>query len=243
MFCSAATVKEKLSERYASNVEMGYQHMEFLGYPILDTDLAAPDPHSTVNLLWTPRWSYKARVGGSHFLEYKDKFITLGDRYGDKVKLSMRPHANTFSDLQEKGLITKAEVDAYKKTLKEKSIELYSTQFDLYENFRRTDILIGDYSSILIVYFLTGRPMIYCEFANAEPLAEYKEMFDCMYVARSWDDVERYLDELIAGNDPLYERRQKAVAKIRADHANSAQRIVDRLLEDFKQCEDPDLDG
>lgn len=241
MFCSAASVKTKIEKRYPENVELGYQYFEFLGYPSLDTPRPEIDEHSTKRILWTPRWSYSERVGGSHFLEYKDKFVELRDRYGDKVELSMRPHMNTFRTLLAKGAMTSEELAAYKNTLKEKSITLYSTFIDLDENFRDKDILLGDYSSILPVFFLTGRPMIYCEFPNAVFFDEYKEMYECLYIAHNWDEVLHYLDDLVSGNDPLYERRQAAVAKIRALHANSAQRIVDRIVEDFKQSEDSNL--
>ena len=233
-FCSAATVKEKFTAAYSENAAMGYQHFEFLGYPILSQELELDtSEHSAKRILWTPRWSYDARIGGSHFLEYKDKFVALHEKYGDKVELSMRPHINTFRDLQAKGLISEAEVAEYKKRLKQNNVELHSMQIELGDEFRDKDILLSDYSSILIVYFLTGRPIIYCEFPNAVMMPEYQEMLDCMYIARSWEDVERYLDDLIAGNDPLFERRQAAVEKIRAAHANAIDRIVGRIIDDF----------
>ncbi len=241
MFCSGESVRRKMIERYSDNAAAGRQQFEFHGYTTLAKPPLEQDEHSKKTILWTPRWTYEPRIGGSHFLEYKDNFVALRDRYGDKVNLSMRPHGNTFRDLQEKHLITKEELDAYKQTVKDKSIEIHPTSFNLYENFRLTDILIGDYSSILPVYFITGRPLIYCEYPNAIFLDEYKDMYDCLYIAHDWDEVLHYLDELVAGNDPLYERRQAAVAKIRALHANSAQRIVDRIVRDFKQAEDPNL--
>ena len=237
LFCSAETVKEKFTAKFSESAEMGYQHFEFLGYPALENvDGTAIAPHSTKRILWTPRWSYDARIGGSHFLEYKDKFIELHERYGDKVELSMRPHMNTFRELQSKGLMSKEEVEAYKRRLKKNDVGLHSTFIDLEEEFSDKDILLTDYSTIIVVYFLTGRPIIYCDFPNAVMLPEYQEMLECMYVARSWEDVERYLDDLVNGIDPLFERRQKAVAKIRAANANATERIIERLLQDFKAC-------
>ena len=241
MFCSSKSVQVNWIERFSDNVSTGRQQFLSVGYTVLDKAPLPMDEHSKKTILWTPRWSYGDRTGGSHFLEYKDNFVGLRQRYGDKVNLSMRPHENTFRDMEEKLLLTHEEIDAYKKTVKDSGIKLYQTSFDLYEQFRLTDILLGDYSSILPVFFITGRPIVYCEFQNAVPLDEYREMFDCMYVAHNWDEVLHYLDDLIAGNDPLFERRQKAAAKIRADHANAAQRIVDRIVEDFKQSEVPNL--
>ena len=236
MFCSAETVKEKMLARLLLSTSMGYQHIEFLGYPVLE-DLPAPQASSDKKrILWTPRWSYSARIGGSHFMEYKEKFIELNQRYKDKVELSMRPHMNTFRSAVGAKLMTTDDVRAYKQRLKDNSVTLCGTFMDLNENFANADILLSDYSSILIVYFLTGRPIVYCEFVNAVMLPEYQEMLECMYVAHDWDEVVHYLDELVAGNDPLFERRQKAVEEIRARHEGAIQRIVDRVMEDFNNC-------
>ena len=238
LFCSAETVKEKTTNVYQDNIGLGYQHFEFLGYPILEKFyLMAATESSVKRILWTPRWSYNERVGGSHFMNYKDKFIELRSRYGDAVEITMRPHMNTFKTMEENHLMTKAEIAAYKKALKDNRINLDSSYRDLDETIRNTDIFLADYSSILIELFLTGRPIIYCEFPNAIPFAEYEEMFGAMYIARSWEDVERYLDDLVAGNDSLFEKRQEVAKQIYETHKGATQKIVERLIRDFKESE------
>lgn len=237
-FCSAETVKEKMTDKYKESVAFGYQHFEFLGYPILEKFyLMAATKSSAKRILWTPRWSYNERVGGSHFMNYKDKFIGLRSRYGDAVEITMRPHMNTFKTMEESRLMTKAEIAAYKKALRDNRITLDSSYRDLVETIRNTDIFLADYSSILIELFLTGRPVIYCEFQNAIPLPEYEAMFNAMYIARSWEDVERYLDDLVAGNDSLFEKRQEVAKKIYETHKNATQKIVERMIQDFKESE------
>ncbi|MBQ9479326.1 MAG: D-alanyl-D-alanine carboxypeptidase family protein [Selenomonadaceae bacterium] len=168
MFCSGETVRDKIISRLPFGTSMGYQHIEFLGYPILEDLPVLQEPNDKKRILWTPRWS-----------------------------------------------------------------------MELNENFANADILLSDYSSILIVYFLTGRPIIYCEFVNAVMLPEYQEMLECMYVAHNWDEVVHYLDELVAGNDPLFERRQRAVEEIRARHEGAIRRIVDRVMADFESSSAP----
>ena len=170
-------------------------------------------------------------------MNYKDKFIGLRSRYGDAVELTMRPHMNTFKSLEKNHLITRDEIAAYKKALKDNRINLDSSYRELDETIRNTDIFLADYSSILIELFLTGRPIIYCEFQNAIPFAEYEEMFGAMYIARSWEDVERYLDDLVAGNDSLFEKRQEVAKQIYETHKGATQKIVERLIRDFKESE------
>ena len=104
---------------------------------------------------------------------------------------------------------------------------------DMDKSIRGIDIFLADYSSTLVCFFLTGRPIIYCELPNAVPFPEYAEMFAAMYTARSWEEVEHYLAELIAGNDPLFERRQTIAQKIFEKHKDAAEKIVDWLSEDF----------
>lgn len=237
-FCSAETVKAEITKRYSDNAALGYQHFEFLGYPILEKYYQMPATASlTKRILWTPRWSYNARVGGSHFLEFKDKFPALRERYGDKIDLFMRPHMNTFRTLTEGGLLSKEAVAEYRKNLKKNRVGISSTYLDIDRDICNTDIFLTDYSSIVILLFLTGRPIIYCEFPNAIPFPEYEEMFAAMYIAHSWEDVEGYLDDLVAGNDPLFDKRQEVAKKIYEMHKDSTKKIVERILQDFKDSQ------
>lgn len=236
VFCSAEEVKNELTKRFSENVDFGYQHFEFFGYPILEHFYKMPATESSVKrILWTPRWGYSPRVGGSHFIEFKDEFISLHEKYGDNVKLSVRPHIATFDHLIKKGLMTEKEISDYKATLKKNNITLHSASSEIEADICCTDIFLADYSSILIVLFLTGRPIIYCEFSNAVPFPEYEEMFNAMYIAHTWEEVERYLDDLINDRDPLFEKRQEIAEKIYLTHKGATQRIIERLLQDFKE--------
>ena len=232
LFTSAETVKKIAQERFSQE----YNHAEFLGYPALAAyyNIGKKKPSVAKRILWTPRWLTDDRWGGSHFMEYKDKFINLRERYGDKVELFFRPHMNLFKELIKQKTMTVEEVDAYKKSLKENRVTRPKLA-DMVKSIRNIDIFLADYSSILVCLFLTCRPIIYCEFPNAIPLPEYEEMFSAMYVARSWEEVEKYLDELISGNDPLLERRQEIAAKIYETHKDAADKIIDKLVEDFNR--------
>ena len=238
-FCSGETAKIKFTEKFQENVALGYSRFEFLGYPILERYYKMPATKSSAKrILWTPRWNYEGKRGGSHFFEFKDKFPALQQRYGDKVSLSMRPHRLAFSNFVKSGLMTKEELDDYRSRMKKSRIKISNASAgEIDADIRETDIFLADYSSMLIEIFLTGRPIIYCEFPNAEPLPEYTEMFAAMYIAHSWEDVLRYLDDLVAGNDPLFDKRQAVAKKIYEMHKDSTKKIVERILQDFKDSQ------
>ena len=235
LFASAETVKTIAREQFVEDTTFNYRHVEFLGYPALkDYYQLEKEPTKATRILWTPRWLIDDTWGGSHFLDYKDKFNALRGKYGKRVELYFRPHMNLFTELMTKNIMTREEILDYKKSLKASGVIQQRRLADMYESIRGVDIFLADYSSILICFFLTGRPIIYCELPNAKPFPEYKEMFAAMYTARSWEDVEYYLAELMAGNDPLFEKRQAIAQKIFETHKDAAERIIDWLIRDFK---------
>ena len=236
LFSSAEGVKDVATKKFQQDVATNYMHVEFLGYPSLKAFYKLEkEPAETKRILWAPRWLYNNIWGGSHFMEYKDKFSALREKYGDKVELSVRPHPNLFRELINRKLMTEKAVADYKDFLTKNNITRQVDVSDVEQSLRNIDIFITDYTSIMICMFLTGRPVIYCEFKNAVPFPEYKEMFAAMYVARNWKDVERYLDDLMAGNDPLFEKRQEVAKKIYDTHKDAADKIIERVIQDFNQ--------
>ena len=237
IFCSSQDVKTEVIKKFPQDVNMGYKHIEFLGYPVLnDYYMLKKEPGTTTRILWTPRWNIEHTIGGSHFLDYKDNIIAFSQKYGEKISLYFRPHPNLFGYLVEMELMTEKEIEQYEDLLRENKIVFDTSNYsDMAEHIANIDIFLTDYSSIMIEFFLTGRPIIYCEFSYAVPLPEFEEMFAAMYIAHSWEEAENYLDDLIAGNDPLFEKRQEIAKKIHEQHVGAAQRIVDRVIKDFNQ--------
>lgn len=237
-FTSAETVKNIFTEKFPQDISMNYQHVEFLGYPALKPYYNLEKESSAAKcILWTPRWNFDNKIGGSHFMDYKDDFVALSKKYGDKLELIFRPHPDLFNELIKKKFMTREKIIAYDETLKANNIYHQTTLADMDKNIRKVDIFITDYSSILIEFFLTGRPIIYCEYSKAIPFPEYEEMFAAMYIAHTWKEVERYLEDLISGNDPLLEKRQAVAEKIYEIHKDATEKIVERILQDFNQAQ------
>ncbi|MBR3050680.1 MAG: CDP-glycerol glycerophosphotransferase family protein [Selenomonadaceae bacterium] len=233
LFTSGESVKNLFAENFPQNLSMNYQHVEFLGYPALEPYYKLEkEPSAAKCIMWSPRWNFDDKIGGSHFMEYKDKFVALSKK---NVELILRPHPDLFNELMKKKFMSRDDILAYEEVLKANNIYRQTTLAEMYKSSRKVDIFLTDYSSIMIQFFLTGRPIIYCEYPKAAPFPEYAEMFSAMYTAHSWKDVERYLEDLLAGNDPLLERRQEIAQKIYETHKGAADKIAKKILEDFNQ--------
>ena len=229
---------EEISQRfYKTDLENSDQHFLFLGSPEMDVmgKFFASQFETNLNkkresVMWAPRWTYHAVAGGSHFLEYKDNFVALRKKYPN-LKMTVRPHRNLFPSMIQKELITEEEAQAYKDNLKENNI--YLDEHDsLKAAFSRSDIMIADMTSIIPTYFLTGNPIIYCP--RDQPWAgNSKVMEPAVYRAETWEEVEKYLEMLLSGEDPLKDERRRIIKEMHELHKGAAEKIVQAIIDDY----------
>ena len=94
------------------------------------------------------------------------------------------------------------------------------------------DVLISDPSSMIIDYFFTGRPIVYC--ANHGVNDGFVDVLKPgMYWLESWEEVEKVLDDLRRGIDPLKEIRAECARRYQgSDGVRSTERIHEILRED-----------
>ncbi len=201
----------------------------FLGYPVLDGIEVEDENKTPRRVLWTPRWHDDPTYGGSSFMKYKECFFGLKDKLN--VDIVMRPHPLTFDNLMKEGKMTGKEVKEYKEKLEQNHIELDQNAL-VEDTFKETDILITDFSSIIIAYFLTGKPIIYCGNPAIEWFTEtYQKMIDSSYVVRSWEELEACVDGLIAGSDPMRTKRLEVISEIK-EGGDSVWKILNFLKAD-----------
>lgn len=209
----------------------GIQHFECLGYPPFEFYLNMAAPKDCVeNILWIPRWSYAEKGGGSHFLEYKDSFNELA-KENPQMSWTMRPHPLMFPSMARLGLFSQEEAAQYRQEIQNAGVVLDEHSL-VNESLEKTDLLLADYSSIIIMYFLSGRPIIYCD-CGIEMNGIYALMREAMYIADSWEAVQGYINDLKNGIDPLKDKRRSIAARECALHKGASKRIVDRILADF----------
>ena len=122
-------------------------------------------------------------------LNYKDSFINFCRNLKKKIDVIFRPHPLMFDELIKKNIITQKEKDDFLYALEELNIQMdVKSPIDVILN--KTDILITDFSSIILQFFLTNRPIIYCK-KNIDFNESGKIIEKGMYVITTWDEVEK----------------------------------------------------
>lgn len=231
-FMDSREESTSLNKLYNANTKKGYQQFVDLGYPVLEKFINMKCDGECKNVLWTPRWSYDENVGGSHFVEYKDEILKLNSLHKE-LQVTIRPHPLTLPNMIKEGKMTEQDVEKYKCDLKENNVIIDRNEM-IEHSISNTDILITDFSSIMVMYFLTGKPMIYCK-SELELNDIYKRMLEGVYVANTWEDVEKYIEEICSGNDYLKEIRQEIIETDFKNVKNSAKSIVDYIIHDYNK--------
>lgn len=223
-----------LRRTYTVNCKKGLQHFISVGYPALAEFMNYPQEYDIHKIVWTPRWTFDSSLARSHFLDYKDQMITLPGKYG--CSLTFRPHPLMYSTLISSELMSEQEVNDYQTKLDDLGIrtDLHSPIGEVFIN---NGILITDFSSIIIQFFLTGRPVIYCT-CGLEMNEVFKTIIPGIYVAETWDQIESYVKEILSGNDYLAPVRKKIIeSDTFRRHLDSAATITQIIKDDWMKSE------
>lgn len=206
-------------------------HFVDLGYPVhYDSIEEYTEKSGPKTVMWTPRWSYEPKIGGSHFMEYKEEVISLGEEFPG-TKVIIRPHPLTYDHMIATGRMTEKDVEEYKKRIEEKGV-IVDTNKMINDTFKDVDILISDISSVMWQFFFSGKPMIYCT-NDIVVSKEFGEMSELTYKASSYDDIRKCLTELLKGNDWMAEERRKYIEDYKKKYSDPAGKMVNFLIEDF----------
>ena len=203
----------------------------FLGFPCLEGVTAVPQPHTRVRLLWTPRWQSNPRYGGTTFFAFKDRFFELAEQHPE-LEIIMRPHPLTFENAVKTGKMTLDEVSAYKARCSESGIR-FDANANIDDTLPEVDILLSDFSSILVDAAMLGKTIIYCGGAATGEYDETMEqIMQCAYHVDSWEAAVDYIRQLSEGHDPKREARAALAERLTTEHQNSSAAILQYLRDD-----------
>ena len=175
----------------------------------------------------------------SNFMQYKDFFIQLAEKYKDTLQIAFKPHPALKSSLKEKQLMSEDEVDEYYK----KWNNMPNTQLETggwTDLFLTSDAMILDSIAFMLEYSLTGNPscVLYREDQKGERIMKFsecgEEVFELLYRAKTYEECEDFIKRIVIdGNDIGKEEREFYIRKnYLPPHNNSAEL---NIFNDVKQ--------
>lgn len=225
-----------LNEKLADCNNTHKRNICCVGYPMYEHVLAEQSyDNSYSSILWAPRWSYDSTFGGSHFFEY----INLFESYRPKVNnIIVRPHPSMWGNFQKTNLCSKEDIEIIHDRWKSIGIE-EDVNASILNAFERSDILVSDPSSIIAIYFLTGKPVIFCpkEPYHKSDLTEFiNRILPGLYIARSDCELKSLLDMLSQEKkDPLKQTRDKMINEYFSYNYGATEKILS-ILRDCFNC-------
>jgi hypothetical protein len=179
-------------------------------------------------ILWTPRWT--TREGNCHFFTYREPLLRWC-RAHENVELMFRPHPQAFREWRSTGELTEEQEEELRREFSRENFHLDESP-DFYPQMYSSDVLIADNSSMIIDYFYTGKPILYC-LGDGTNDGFVEALTPGLYRLSSWEEVEASLNALLEGEDPLREIRNECARKYRASDGNdSTRKICDIIRED-----------
>lgn len=195
-----------------------------IGFPRFD--LVERDKKSCIKtFLWLPRWTTSTDNNEkSTFFENKDVLIKYFQSHPE-LSLIIRPHPLMFAHYIDTGVMSKAEVDAYKQLISDTPNITLDENPSYIGSFKKADCLIADYSSVVIEYFITGQPVIYL---NGTKTIE-RSIADAFYVSETPDQTLSFVQKLADSIDEKADLRERAL-KQDAYRSDVHTRVIETLL-------------
>lgn len=193
--------------------------------------------HNHFRIIYAPRWTMDPVWGGSSFLKYHQLFISIADSQ-PTVDILVRPHPLMFDNFINTGLMTIDEVNAYKKSCDERPNIRVDTEKEYLATFWNSSVLICDFSSMIIEYYVTRKPIIYLTYDDK---IEYNNLMSAMlkgcYLVNNDSDLKKTIDMLLAGEDPLAPVRSEVcdTVLLQGDNDKASENMKQILLNGYRK--------
>ena len=221
-----------IKKRSMFDTLFGIRKVFNLGYPRFDLiNQKDENCNSRKNILWTPRWSLSEINDKSHFLDYIEILKTYFSKNKD-LNLIIRPHPLMFKNFIEKGVFSKEKLEELKDEIDLIDNIEWDNNQNYLDTFNKVDILISDFSSIIIEFFATNKPIIYCGgFEGFNNVG--RQMMKGLYHASNDHELISMLEYLTCNYDKFFEINRDTISKyIKKDNRIGAS-IKDEIVKCF----------
>lgn len=198
----------------------GSTNVEIVGYPtaddfvkVLHTYKWKPQSSIKKKLIWAPHFTIcdGGYLTQSNFLWMSELMIDIAKKYSDVIQIVFKPHPRLYTELCKHPLWGEEQAARYFNlwaTLDNTQIE----DGEFVDLFMTSDAMIHDCGSFAVEYHYSENPVLYVA-PDFERQLEEKNEFGKLamrqhYVGRCEQDIVRFIEDVVlAGNDPMKERR------------------------------------
>ncbi len=166
-----------------------------------------PTANGRLNVIWTPHWQFaKDPTGGTQTSTFKDYHVFMRKVAAmAHVDLHIRPHPLLRGRMNTIGEMTLAEHDAAIDELVRLGATYHAPKdgADYITPLMAADILISDFSSLIVEFAVTNRPVIFCRtddvWNNGKWLGEFgKDLISVgCYIADNEGDLDNWIETLL----------------------------------------------
>ena len=218
-------------------VVTGLPLMDMLLLPKQTFENPWPEMHdSRKRIIYAPHHTiadiHVTDVDYSTFLENGDFMLEMAEKYKSEVYFVFKPHPRLYRNLVE--YWGKEKTDAYFKKWDNPGVS--HVELGEYMGlFKHSDAMIHDCGSFIIEYMYTGNPVMYLvkETRNTNIMTQYaKRAYDLHYKGKSHEDIDLFIQNVIAGNDPIKDVRwQYMEEELKPPYGKTAcQNIINAIL-------------
>lgn len=233
-FAEIASGVKVNKKHYPVTHALGLRKSVYHGMPAIEQFMEAKDEKTKVwdfsenefRAMWTPRWTTDLSLGGTNFFLYKDALLDFAKEHGD-ISFLFRPHPLAFANFIKTGEMSEDEVAKYKQNISELPNVCLDIEKEYVATMWNSSVLVSDFSGVIPEYFVTGKPIIYCETNMIlQPTEDFTKIISGCYCVKNEEELFHWLMELKSGNDPLYEKRQLIIEELFGEKLNHASDMI-----------------
>ncbi len=206
---------EKVHPRYG---RAAHDRFEYLGFPRFDLyqfDDSNDISNKKFTIAWLPRWTAGSAVDkhkGSHFLLYYKQIIEFA-KENPNVEVIIRPHPKMFGHFIANGVMSQEEVTEFMNTCDSMDNLSLDSNKDYINTIKKSDLLLADYTSLIAEFFMTGKPVVFCDTVDGLNL-EGQKICGSLYYADNFEEIKEKIFRIIDGNDDDYDKRQQIIKEL-----------------------------
>lgn len=231
-FAENSETRDFIRKSSLVDYRIGLRNIFDLGYPRFDLiDTIEKNVSKRNSVLWTPRWSVSDENDRSYFFDYYDVLIGFF-RDHPQMNMIIRPHPLMFKHFIEKGIMSEKEIDDLKASIEKMPNVSLDPNVDYLETFSQSDILVSDFSSLIIEYYATNKPTLYCgDSAGFNSVG--RAMDKGLYHINNAEELVSTLEYLSCHKDKFFKYNKKVIQRLIKRNGNIGEAVKNAILDTY----------